>query len=161
MVTKDALVALTGDLGFKLPNSRERGTPFTHLLGSMSQVAASGDMPALKKPIRWIVGQREPRPRGRPPGTGHPKIKKPLPIPVTELDLSKLKRAGLAENDIGRLYKYMETGTFVAVAKAWGVTPQAMHQRFHEKIFPALKKVNPKFQYQTFRDCVRDRLSSK
>jgi len=129
----------------------EKGALFTHLLDAMSHSTASGDLPKLGLPIRWNVGQPEPKKRGRPRGTGHPKVKHPPLIPMTDLDRGELKRAGLTDADCKYLYLWFGKKTFVGVAKELGVTPQAVHNRFHRKIFPALKKRNPKFSYRWLR----------
>src|SRR5438477_12615932 len=94
-----------------------KGAPFSHLLDAMSHSSASGELPKLELPFRWIVSQPEPKRRGRPRGTGHPKIKRPPSIPFSDLDRNKLSRMGLTDIEIKYLYRWVDKKTFVAVAK--------------------------------------------
>ena len=114
----------------------KEGTPFIDLLDAMSRSTASGELPELKAPFRWIATQPVPKRRGRPRGTGHPKITRHKSLPLSDLDVTKLKRAGLSDEDVKYLYRWVAKGTFVAVAKYFGVTPQAVNKRFHKKFFP-------------------------
>jgi hypothetical protein len=70
--------------------------------------------------------------------------------------MKKLSRAGLSNEDIKYFYRWVEKKTFVAVATDFGVTPQAVQKRFKKKIFPALKKINPRFSVQALRSNIHN-----
>jgi len=103
----------------------------------------------------WMKFFRRYKGRGRPRGTGHPKVK------IEDLlgefgfrlaDITKLRKAGLNDRDLKVLYAYMRKGSQKAAAKEFGTTPQAVNNRFRDRIKPALRKVNAKFSPQFLRD---------
>jgi hypothetical protein len=98
--------------------------------------------------------------RGRPRGTGHPKVKIEELLDRIGIDLNNLQRlqkAGMTARDIKVLYALAKGTTQKGVAEELGVTAQAVNKRLNQRIYPALKRVNPRFSLTEFRAVIADR----